>query len=106
VKIMSTKRTIAERHLLFSPKGEMDRRKFIVRIFEPRLVTEATANFSFDDGASICSVEFDGLNETCIDIHGIDSIHALAQAVDIDPLLRAMESKYCFYWSTGEPYFE
>ena len=102
---MTKKNTIAERHLLFCRKGELDRQRFIVRILEPCLVTQDMANFSFDDGASVCSVEYEGLNEPSIEIHGIDSIHALAQAADIDTLLRSMDSKYCFYWLTGEPYF-
>jgi hypothetical protein len=46
------------------------------------------------------------LDERSFDVHGIDPIHALAQAAAIDGYLRAMTSRYDFYWLTGEPYFE
>jgi len=59
-----------------------------------------------DEGAAICTVHFDGLDEGSFDAHGIDPIHALAQAANIDGYLRAMTGKYDFYWPTGEPYFE
>lgn len=102
---MSGIQTIAERNLCFSLKGKHERKTFAVRVSAPRLVDDS-ANFSFDDGAAVCTIEFNGLNESSFEVHGIDSIHALALAVDIDTHLKGMSKKYDFYWLTGEPYFD
>jgi hypothetical protein len=71
---------------------------------EGRLQT--SAKFSFDPGAAGCTISFDGLQTESIETHGIDALHALAQAIDIDTYLRGMGKQYDFYWATGEPYFD
>ena len=97
---------IAERKLLYSPKGSSDRRPFTVRLSAPVLIGKETKSFPVDEGAASCTLQFDGLNEVSFDVHGIDLIHALAQAANIDGYLRAMTNKYDFYWLSGEPYFD
>ncbi|MGH8354289.1 MAG: hypothetical protein ACRERY_12300, partial [Pseudomonas sp.] len=99
-------KVIAKRELLYSLKGESTRRKLIVNIGAPYLLEKETVGFNFDPGAAGCTIEFDGLIERSIEVHGIDLIHALQLAADIDQYLKGMQSKYDFYWSTGEPYFE
>lgn len=101
---METK-AVAERGLLFSVAGELDRTPFTLRVTRPELI-EGAANFAFDIGAARCSIEFEGLPEPSIEMHGIDKLHALAQAVDVDVILKGMQKKYSFYWPTGEPYFD
>lgn len=91
-------KSIAHRKLLFSPKGSSDRSELTVYIGEPYLDEEGVAR---------CPVEWDGLFECPADIYGADLIHALKLAVDIDSMLkRLQDSKYDFYWPTGEPYFD
>lgn len=103
---MNSRNFIAQRELFYSLKDQHDRRRFVVRISAPYLVEKATASFAFDDGSAGCTIEFEGLDVSSIDVHGIDLLHALSLAVDIDPYLQGMRNKYDFYWSTGEPYFE
>ena len=100
------KQSIAERRLLYSLKSEHDRKELTIRIGAPYPVDEETAGFRVDHGAAVCTVEFHGLDESNIDVHGIDLLHALALAVDVDPYLKHMKKKYDFYWPTGEPYFD
>ncbi len=97
---------IAKRELLYSMKGESAQREFTVNIGAPCLLEKKSVSFNFDPGAASCTIEFDGLRERSIEVYGIDLIHALQVAVDIDPYLRGMQNKYNFYWNTGEPYFE
>jgi hypothetical protein len=103
---MSNKEFVAERELLFSLKGESQRHPLVVRVGYPYLLDKTNANFAFDVGAAGCTISFDGLDATPAQLHGIDSLHALALAVDIDRHLRGMSKDYNFYWSTGEAYFE
>jgi hypothetical protein len=105
VEIMADKNIVAERSLLFSAIGDGCRNEFTVKITAPCLVGEGAVGFAFDRGAAYCSIEFCGMDEPSISVHGIDSLHALAQAVDIDHVLKGLGAKYCFYWATGEPYF-
>jgi hypothetical protein len=65
-----------------------------------------TARFKFDAGAAACTIQLEGDVMRHVEVHGIDSLHALSQALDIDPLLRGLSDKYDFYWATGEPYFD
>ena len=97
---------IAKRELLYSIKGERVQREFTVNIGAPYLLEMGAVSFNFDSGAAGCTIEFDGLLENSIEVHGIDLLHALHLAADIDPYLKGMLNKYDFYWSTGEPYFE
>ncbi len=88
---------IAERRLAFSKKGSGVKKELVVRIGKPYIE---------DDGTARCSCEWDGLFENYADVAGIDSLHALQLAADIDSMLRKLRDKYDFYWSSGEPYFE
>ena len=102
----TAKSFVAHRELLYSLKGQPERHPFIVRIGAPRPLDAATARFNFDAGAAACTVQLEGREIRSVEVHGIDSLHALSQALDIDPLLRGMSDKYDFYWATGEPYFD
>lgn len=103
---MSSSGVIAERQLLYSAKGDDRRRPFTIRLMAPVLHRPDQKPFPMEKGSAVCTIAFDGLNEHGFDVHGIDSIHALAQAANVDEYLRGMTSKYEFYWPTGEPYFE
>ena len=97
---------IAVRELFFCRKGEQQRSKLIIQIKPPYLVEEGTVNFNFDEGTSGCAIEFVGLSELNTEVFGVDKLHALSLAVDVDPLIRRMTKDYEFYWLDGEPYFD
>lgn len=103
---MKRRTNIAERELLYSLKGEEIRKKVVVRISAPYLVEEKSVNFKFDPGTAGCVVELVGLDEDDLEVIGMDSIQALAMAVDVDRYLQGFRQKYDFYWSSGEPYFD
>jgi hypothetical protein len=101
------KKFIAERELLYSLKGESARKKLLVRISAPYLVDESMVNFKFDPGTAGCTIEFEGLPKELIEeVHGADSIQALALASDIDPYLKGLKKEYDFYWQDGSSYFD
>jgi len=97
---------VAERKLLYSVKGQEVRHEFAIQVTSPVLVQRDAKRFPIDDGAAVCTVRYEGLDEPSFDVHGIDPIHALAEATNIDRYLRALAGKYDFYWATGEPYFD
>lgn len=102
-----TKTPIAERHLLFSAKGESERKPLVIRIFAPRLVDPASVSFQVATGTAVCVVEFDGIpDETQGDTHGADSLQALQLAADIEPVMKRLSKRYDFYFPTGEDYFD
>lgn len=102
-----TKTPIAERHLLFSVKGESERRHLVIRIFAPRLVDRASVPFEVALGTAVCTVEFDGIpDETLGGTYGADSLQALQLAADVEPVLRRLSKRYDFYFPTGEGYFD
>jgi hypothetical protein len=103
---MNAKSFVVHRELLYSMKGQTERRPFIVRIGAPRPLDAGAAQFNFDAGAAACTVQLEGEVMRHVEVHGIDALHALSQALDIDPLLRGLSDKYDFYWATGEPYFD
>jgi len=98
--------SIAIREVLFCLKGGKNLSKLIVRIRGPYLVDKESVNFRFDEGTAGCKLEFEGLSELNTEVFGVDELHALSLAVDIDPYLKSMTSKYDFYWADGEPYFD
>ncbi len=101
------KKCIAKRELLYSLKGDSTKNKLIIKISTPYPIEENLVNFEIHPGASACKIEFEGLPNSLIEeVHGADSIQALAFATNIDPYLKGLEKKYDFYWSSGEPYFE
>ncbi|MBN6100591.1 hypothetical protein JR064_00220 [Xanthomonas sp. CFBP 8703] len=97
----------AERALLFSGTDGAALREFKVRIFAPVLISPENTKFRVDEGA-ICVIELLGLAEPDIEIHGVDGVHALKQAADVDVVLEGVSRKngYQFFWPSGEPYFE
>lgn len=91
------KQCIAERRLLYSLKDSAVRKELIIRIGVP---------YTDETGIVKCPVEWDGLFENFADIGGMDSLHALHLATDVDSLLKKLQNKYDFFWEDGEPYFE
>jgi hypothetical protein len=105
---MADKKTvIAERHLLFSEKGQSERRPLVIRIFAPRPIDPCSVSFEVSPGTAVCTVEFDGISdETLGDTYGADSLQALQLAADIEPVLKRLSHRYDFYFPTGEGYFD
>lgn len=92
-------KVIAERKLLFAPKGSDARKELIIRVGIPYWV---------EDGLAACPVEWEGLfsKEELADSRGMDLLQALHMASDIDLLLEKLRGKYDFYWPTGHAYFD
>ena len=98
---------IAERHLVFSEKGNSERRRLAVRIFAPKPVDPTSVSFQVSLGTAVCTVELDGIpGETPRDTYGADSLQALQLAADIEPVLKRLSHRYDFYFPTGEGYFD
>ena len=98
---------IATRSLLYSSKGESKKKSLIVKIFEPQLIDTSEVDYPVPLGASSCRIEIEGLPEDFVEeVHGADSIQALAFAIEIDGFLRFLQKKYDIFWASGEPYFE
>ena len=98
---------IAERHLLFSVKGESERKVLVIRVFAPRPVDPASVSFQVAAGTAVCTVEFDGIpDEIQGDTYGADSLQALQLAADIEPVLKRLSKHYDFYFPTGEGYWD
>ena len=93
------KQIIAERKLIFAPKGTQTRHDLVIRIGVP---------YWLEEGMAACPVEWDGLFEKkeLADSRGVDLLHALFLAADTDALLDKLRSKYDFYWPSGEPYHD
>lgn len=102
-----TKALIAERRLLYSEKGDYERKLLVIRIYAPRLVDPDSVSFPVDTDTAICAVEFHGLpNEPLGEIYGADSLQALQLAVDIEPTLKRLSKRYDFFFPSGEGYFD
>lgn len=98
---------IAERNLLFSLKGQTERKVLVIRIYAPRLVEPGSVLFHSDQGTASCSVAFDGLPEIPVgDTYGADSLQALQLAADVEPILKRLSLRYDFFFPTGEGYFD
>ena len=100
------RQTIATRQMLYSVRGDSERKPFTLCITEPFLLT-GDVGFKYAPGAAGCTIFFDGLPEFELTVHGVDRIQALELAADVDPVLRGLNRrKYDFFWDDGEPYFE
>lgn len=90
---------IAERRLIFVPKGTKERKELVIRIGMP---------YWIEDGVAACPVEWNGLfdRKELADSRGMDLLQALHLAADIDPLLQKLRGKYDFYWPSGDSYHE
>jgi len=98
---------IAERRLLFSEKGNSERKNLLIRIFAPRPVDPDSVGFRPDADTESCVVEFDGIPDANLgEIYGADLIQALQLAADIEPVLKRLNKRYDFNFPTGEGYFE
>jgi hypothetical protein len=103
---MRERKVIAERHLLFSAKGQSERKPLVIRVFAPRLV-EGSVSFAVAPGTAVCGVEFDGIpDETLGDTYGADTLQALQLAADVEPTLKRLSKDYDLYFPTGEGYFD
>ncbi|WP_177224374.1 hypothetical protein [Pseudomonas citronellolis] len=99
-------RYIAERVLLLAEKNESRKRQIKIKISEPKIVEQSMVTFPVDGVVAICHVEIEGLEEQSFDVYGADSLQAVSLAADIEMLIERLSSKYDFYWSSGEPYFD
>lgn len=97
---------IAERTLLFSEKNNHTRKTIVFRVSIPRVLEQQSVKFPVDGVMACCHVEIEGLNEHSFDVYGMDSMQAVNMASNIEPVLERLSSKYDFFWSSGEPYFE
>jgi hypothetical protein len=98
---------IAERKLLFSVKGQLERKPLVIRIYVPRHVQPGSALFRADQDTASCLVEFDGIADTTLgETYGADSLQALQLAADVEPILKRLALKYDFFFPTGEGYFD
>jgi hypothetical protein len=87
---------IAERRLIAESKETGLRKNVVFRIGVPYWVEEGEM--------AACPVEWDGLFDKVADAPGIDLLHAIQVASNIDPLLEMLKDRYTFYWSSGEQY--
>lgn len=90
--------SIAERGLIAVSKQTGERKEFVVHIGMP--FWDADMEFAS------CPIEWHGLFDHVAPAKGIDLLHAVQQASDIDPMLEALQAKYTFYWPSGEEYFD
>ena len=97
---------IANRELLFSQKGAASRSKTRVSVSAPVVVEQTPSGVKLDAGSAVCTISFEGLSIADVDVYGTDTLHALAQATDIDRYLRGMSKTFDFFWPSGEPYFD
>lgn len=92
------KKWIVERDMLFEPVNGGERRQFTIRIGIPYWIE--------GEEFATCPREYDGFLDEVADTKGVDVIHALFLASDVDRFLTAFRSKYNFYYLSGEDYFE
>jgi hypothetical protein len=97
---------IAERRLLYSQKGSDVRKEFVIRIGLPYTVKGDMVGYPVGDGVAGCHVEIEGLNETCSEVYGADSLQAVNIASNVEPFLKRLQRKYDLYWLSGDPYFD
>lgn len=97
---------IATRELRYSKKGGSERTPLRINVYLPTM--QSSFGVETDDGSehATCRVEFVGIDEPDFVSHGVDSLHALALAVDVDPILRAVSRRYDLYFVSGEGYFD
>lgn len=89
---------LVERRLLFEPVGGGERKEMIVRIGQPY--------WDADASAALCPREYAGFLPNLEPAIGVDAVHALSLALDIDGMLKPQSAKYQFFWSDGTPYFD
>lgn len=87
---------IAERILILEDIQSGEKRNLTIRIGLP----------TWDENKEFasCPVEYEGLFKSFADVRGMDILHALELASNIDLVLRGYINKYRFYWLDGELY--
>lgn len=103
---MKPSEVVAQRELLFRRKGTSAMSELHVRIGVPTAVDRTSTGKLLDAGSAVCTIAFDGLGIKDIEVHGVDTLHALAQAIEVDKYLRGMAKSFEFFWPSGEPYFD
>ena len=103
---MMSSNTVAQRELVFCKKGSSTKQKLYVRIGAPSTVDRTSTGVPLDAGSAVCTIAFEGLGIADIEVHGVDTLHALAQAVEVDKYLRGMAKSFEFFWPDGEAYFD
>jgi hypothetical protein len=98
---------IAERKLLFSEKGQTERKPLVIRIYAPRPVEPNSPLYRPDQDTARCFVEFDGIPDASLGgTFGADSLQALQLAADVEPTLKRLSLRYDFFFPTGGSYFD
>lgn len=97
---------IAERELLFSDKGDSIRKKLRIRASAPKAIDPKTVSFPVTGPMAVCHVQLVGLDDYSFNVYGMDSLQAINLASNIEELLKRLSSKFDFFWSSGEPYFD
>ncbi len=98
---------IAQRNLLFSVKGQTERRPLVIRLYAPQPVTPDSPLYRPGQETASCRVEFDGIAAGNLgDTFGADTLQAIQLAADIEPTLKRLSKEYDFYFPTGERYFD
>jgi hypothetical protein len=99
---------VARRHLLFTTPDDATQRPCAIGITAPREVHTSSNDETLHDPLAACAIVFEGFDAPSIEVHGADSLQALAMACDIDPYLRDLERRkgYEFFWDDGTVYFE
>lgn len=99
---------VARRKLLFTTPDNATQRPCTIGITAPREVTTSRGDEELHDPLAACDIIFEGFDAPSIEVHGADSLQALASACDIDPYLRDLERRkgYEFFWDDGTAYFE
>jgi hypothetical protein len=95
---MTTKNFIAERKLIAEKKETGERINVVVRVGVPYWLDK--------DERAACPHEWEGLYDNLADAQGVDLLHALQLASDINSMLEILKDKYNFYWPNGEEYFD
>jgi hypothetical protein len=96
-------KVLAERRLLYRGKNDHTHREAVFQVCEP---LPASVSDAPGGEAYACEVRIAGLNERGEQYFGMDAVQALQLASDLDPLIKRLSSKYDFFWSTGDPYFD
>jgi len=87
------KKFIAERKLLYSPKGSDIRKEFIIGISTPYLIDKSMVDHPVGEGVAACRVELNGLDEEYPEVYGADTLQAINLASDVEHLLKRLQKK-------------
>jgi hypothetical protein len=98
---------IAQRKLLFSEKGSLEKFSVTVQLTAPKELGEGDVEFQFSAGTSVCTVSFEGLPHIKPEyVYGADTLQAVQLASNVESILKRLSKSYDIYFPTGEDYFE